>query len=172
MVPIFKSVGERYTAKNYHPVSQVSVVSEVFEKLVNNRIVDHLVKCDLSSDFQFGFRPSRSTAYLLIVVSNRIARAFNRSGASRAIELDMPKVFGRVWHASHVFFTLMNCDLSSDFQFGFRPSRSTADLLIVVSNRIARPFNRSGASRALELDMPKAFGRVWHASHVFFKLKP
>ena len=30
------------TFKNYHPVSLLSVVSKVFEKLVNNRIVDHL----------------------------------------------------------------------------------------------------------------------------------
>ena len=42
MVPVFKNVGEKSTAKNYHPVSLLSVVSKVFEKLVNNRIVDHL----------------------------------------------------------------------------------------------------------------------------------
>ena len=42
VVPVFKNVGERYIAKNYHPVSLFSVVSKVFEKLVNNRIVDHL----------------------------------------------------------------------------------------------------------------------------------
>ena len=47
MVPVFKSVGERPTAKNYHLVSLLSVVSEVFENLVNNRIVDHLDKCGL-----------------------------------------------------------------------------------------------------------------------------
>ena len=45
LVPVFKNVGERSTAKNYHPVSLLSVVSKVFEKLVNNRIVDHLEKC-------------------------------------------------------------------------------------------------------------------------------
>ena len=42
VVPVFKNVGERSTAKNYRPVSLLSVVSKVFEKLVNNRIVDHL----------------------------------------------------------------------------------------------------------------------------------
>ena len=45
MVPVFNNVGERSTAKNYHPVSLLSVVSKVLEKLVNNRIVDHLEKC-------------------------------------------------------------------------------------------------------------------------------
>ena len=42
MVSVFKNVGERSTAKSYYPVSLSSVVSKVFEKLVNHRIVDHL----------------------------------------------------------------------------------------------------------------------------------
>ena len=95
MVPVFKNVGERSTAKNYRPVSLLSVVS----KLVNNRIVDHLEKCGLFSDFHYGFRSSRLTADLLTVVSDRIARAFNRSGATRAVALDISKAFDRVWHA-------------------------------------------------------------------------
>ena len=96
MFPVFKKVGEKSTFKNYHPVSLLSVVSKVFQKLVNNRIVDHLEKCGLFSDFQYGFRSSRSTADLLTVVSDRIARAFNRSGATGAVALDISKAFDRV----------------------------------------------------------------------------
>ena len=33
VVPVFKNVEERSTAKNYHPVSLLSVVSKVFENL-------------------------------------------------------------------------------------------------------------------------------------------
>ena len=51
----------------------------------------------------------------------------------------------------------------SDFQYGFRSSRSTADLLTVVSDRIGRAFNRSGATQTVALDISKAFNRVWHA---------
>ena len=47
VVPVFKNVEERSKAKNYHPVSLLSVVSKVFEKLVNNRIVYHLERCGL-----------------------------------------------------------------------------------------------------------------------------
>ena len=73
MVLVFKNVGERSTAKNYHPVSLLSAVSKVFEKLVNNSIADHLEKCDLFSDFQYRFRSSQST-------------------------VDISKAFNRVWH--------------------------------------------------------------------------
>ena len=99
VVPIFKNVGKRSTAKNYHPVSFPSVVSKVSGKLLNNRIVDHLDKCGLFSDFQYGFRSFRSTADLLTVVSYRIARAFNSSGATWAVSLDIFTAFDSVWHA-------------------------------------------------------------------------
>ena len=93
MVPVFKNVGERSIAKNYHPVSLLSVIRKVFEKLLNNRIVDHPEKCGLFSDFQYGFRSCRSTANLLTVVSNRIARALSRSGATQTVVLDISKAF-------------------------------------------------------------------------------
>ena len=79
MIPAFETVGERSTAKNYRPVRFLSLVSKVFEKVVNNRIIDHIEKCGLFSDFQYGFRSFQSTADLLTVVSDTIARAFNRS---------------------------------------------------------------------------------------------
>ena len=75
------------------------MVSKVFEKLVNNRIVDHLEKCGLFSDFQFGFRSFPSTADLVTVMSDIISRDFNRSGATRAVALDISKAFDKVWHA-------------------------------------------------------------------------
>ena len=96
LVPLCENVGKRSTAKDYR---LLSVVSKVFEKLVNNRIVDHLENCGLFSAFQYDFRSSRSTADLLTVVSDRIARAYNRSGATRAVALDISTAFDRVWHA-------------------------------------------------------------------------
>ena len=89
MVPVFKNVGERSTAKNYRPVSLLSVVSKVFEKLLKNRNVDHLEKCGLSSDFQYGFTSSQATEDPLTVASDRIAIAFNKSGATRVVALDI-----------------------------------------------------------------------------------
>ena len=58
----------------------------------------------------------------------------------------------------------------SNFQYGFRSSRSIADLLMVVSDRLAGAFNRSRATRAVALDIYKAFDRVWHAG-LLYKLK-
>ena len=39
MVPVFKNVGEKCAAKNYRPVSLISMVRKVFEKLVNDSLL-------------------------------------------------------------------------------------------------------------------------------------
>ena len=44
MVAVFNDVGQSCAAKNYCPCSLLSVVSKFFEKLVSNKLVDHLEK--------------------------------------------------------------------------------------------------------------------------------
>ena len=139
VVPVFKNVGERSTAKNYHPVSLPSVVNKVFEKLVNNTIVDHLEKCGLFSDFQYGFRSSRSTADLLTVVSDRIARAFDSSGAAPAIVLDTFKAFDRVWHAG--LFRKLKSYRISGLVFGLISSfLSNRQLRVVLDGKSSQEY--------------------------------
>ena len=111
VVHVFKNIGERSIAKNYHPVTLLFVVSKVFEKLVNDKLVDHIEKCVLFPDFQYGFRSSQSNADLLIVVSDGIARAFDRSGSTRAVTLDISKGFDKVWHAG-LFYKLKSYGIS------------------------------------------------------------
>ena len=78
------------------------MVGKVFEKLVNNRIVDHLEKCGLFSNFQNGFRYSRSTADLLTVVFDRMGTAFNRSGATRPVAHDFSVTIPRSYKDVYV----------------------------------------------------------------------
>ena len=139
VVPVFKNVGERSTAKNYRPVSLLSVVSKVFEKLVNNKISYHLENCGLFSDFQYGFRSSRSTADLLTVVSDRIARAFSRSGATQAAALNISKAFDRVWHAG-LLHKLKSYGISGQI-FGFISSFvSNRQLRVVLDGKSSQEY--------------------------------
>ena len=47
VVLVFKNTGERCMVANHHSVSLLSAVSKVFEKLVNNKLLDHLEKYSL-----------------------------------------------------------------------------------------------------------------------------
>ena len=140
MVRVFKNAGEKSTAKNYPPVSLLSVViKSLVIKFVNNRIVDHLEKCGFFSDFQYGFRSSQSTADLLTVVSDRIARAFNRSGATRAVAFDISKAFDRVWHAD-LLHKLKSYGISGQI-FGLISSfHSNRQLWVVLDHKSSQEY--------------------------------
>ena len=59
-------------------------------------IVDHLEKCGLFLMSSMVLGPLNQ---LLIFSQLYLARAFNRSGANRAVALYISKAFDRAWHA-------------------------------------------------------------------------
>ena len=99
MLPVFKNAGERPKAKNYRPVSLLYVLSKVFEKLVNNRIVDHLEKCGL---FSIQFLISSTVLGLLdqlqISLQLHLIELLGLLLTDLGL-LELSKVFYRVWHA-------------------------------------------------------------------------
>ena len=62
VVAVLKNVSESSVTKSYRPVSLLSVVTKIFAKNESNRHVDHLKEYGFFSNFQSGFRSSRSTA--------------------------------------------------------------------------------------------------------------
>ena len=120
------------------PPCLLSVVSKVFEKLVNNRIVDHLEKCGLFSDFQYGFRSSWSTADLLTVVSDRTARASHRSEATRAVAFDISKALDRIWHAG-LLHKLKSYWISGQI-FGLISFLSNRQLQVILDGKSSQEY--------------------------------
>ena len=53
MVSVFKNVRERSTAKSYCSVGLLSVVSKVFEKLVNNRCLTLFLLFSVTDNFKW-----------------------------------------------------------------------------------------------------------------------
>ena len=111
MVPVFRNVGERSTAKNYQPVSPLSVVCKVFEKLVNNKFCwSCRDKGDLFSDFQYGFTSSQSTADLLLIfsfLSNRWLEMFLDGKSSQEYPVNAGVSQGSIHVLHFSYYTLM-----------------------------------------------------------------
>ena len=96
--PVFKNSGDQSLPSQYRPISLLSIISKLFESVINTDLVAHLEKNGLFSDFQYGFRASRSTADILTVITSRISSALDGGHISRAIALDISKAFDKVWH--------------------------------------------------------------------------
>ena len=52
--------------------------------------------------------------------------------------------------------------LFSDTQYGFRPARSTADLLTLITDKIYHALDKCGEAKLIALDISKAFDKDWH----------
>ena len=94
MVPEFKNAGERSTTKNYYPVSLLSVVSKVFEKLVNNMLVDHPEKCSLFSGFQYDLKKKKNFMAPFYGWGSTASRLEPLRGGSLLITTKFPEVPG------------------------------------------------------------------------------
>ena len=97
VVPVHKK-SSRSDPKNYRPISLLSVVGKVFERVVADVMCRHLKDNYLLSDQQFGFRPGRSTSDLLTLLTGDWQNALDDGLDTVVVALDIAGAFDRVWH--------------------------------------------------------------------------
>jgi hypothetical protein len=92
VVPIFKS-GDPQNCDNYRPITLVSTLSKILEKIVAIRLTNHLQLNNLIFENQFGFQRNMSTEHNLLKVVNFISSALNNGNHCIGIFLDLKKAF-------------------------------------------------------------------------------
>ena len=97
VIPLHKS-GPRNLFNNYRPVSILSVISKVFEKLLYEQLYDYFISNNLLSDRQFGFRQFHSTVSTLLDSTNEWFINMDRGKINIAVFLDLQKAFDTINH--------------------------------------------------------------------------
>ncbi|MFN9952520.1 MAG: RNA-directed DNA polymerase, partial [bacterium] len=92
VIPIFKA-GNNLECDNYRPISLLSSVSKILEKIVANKLVTHLLSNDLLYPHQYGFLPKRSAEQNLLQIMNYVAQALDEGNFCIAVFLDLKKAF-------------------------------------------------------------------------------
>jgi hypothetical protein len=92
VIPIFKS-GNASECDNYRPISLLSSISKVLEKIVAEKLTKHLLSNNLLYQHQYGFLPKRSTEQNLIQIVNFISEAINNNMYCVGVFLDLKKDF-------------------------------------------------------------------------------
>ena len=95
--PVFKA-GERKDPNNYRPISVLSTISRVFERLVYEQIYHYLITNDILDPHQSGFRSLHSTVTALLDLTNQWCFNIDRGLFSGVVFLDLKKAFDTVDH--------------------------------------------------------------------------
>ena len=97
VIPIFKE-GSRLIISNYRPISLLSNLNKIFEKIMYKRIYAFLEKHNILYDLQFGFRAKHSTTHALINITEKIRSALDSGKVACGIFIDLQKAFDTVNH--------------------------------------------------------------------------
>ena len=97
VVPIHKKSPKTNPA-HYRPVSLLSIISKVLEKIINQPIVNHLERRHLLPDSQFGFRRGRRTAHILAALKYEWVHALGHGGCAQVLAMDIAGDFDLVSH--------------------------------------------------------------------------
>ena len=97
-VPIFKT-GRADLCDNYRPISLLSTLSKILEKIVTIQLVNHLELNKLIYKHQYSFQRKKSTEHHLIHLSNFVSNAINENKYCIGVFLDLKKAFDVCSHS-------------------------------------------------------------------------
>lgn len=88
---------DKSLVKNYRPVSLLSCLGKVLERVVKSRLILHLIENNLLNKFQYGFMPGKSTMEHIFHLSQDVHNTFKRKQFTIAIFLDIEGAFDTVF---------------------------------------------------------------------------
>ena len=106
---------------SYRPISLLSNIGKVFEKLIHHRINDFVSSHGLVAREQFGFKKDHSTIHQIMRIKNKIISNKRNRISTGIILLDIEKAFDTVWHNGLIFKLLSMkmpkylCKIIADF---------------------------------------------------------
>ena len=98
VVPIFKA-GDPKDVNNYRPISILSIISKIFERVVHNQLMSFLIRFNLITPCQFGFLKRLSTSHATIETLQYIYDNLDCNNTILSFFLDFSKAFDCVHHA-------------------------------------------------------------------------
>ena len=97
VIPIFKK-GDETQITNYRPISVLSNISKIFEKLMHTRLYNFLDNSGTFYENQYGFRNKHSTNHALIQITEEIREAIDNNKFACGVFIDLQKAFDTVNH--------------------------------------------------------------------------
>ena len=102
MSAVYKK-GERYIKDHYRPISLLSCISKVMERLVFESMYDYFISLGLLTKYNSGFKKNDSTVNQLITLVHNIYKSLDEKNDVCMVFLDVSKAFDKVYHEGLIF---------------------------------------------------------------------
>ena len=96
--PLHKK-GSRLDVGNYRPISLLSNINKIFEKLLLSRIINFFNQNKILYEKQFGFRKGHNTKHAITALTELIRESLDNNGFAAGIFIDLKKAFDTVEHS-------------------------------------------------------------------------
>ena len=122
ITPIFKK-GDKSAKTNYRPVSILSNVAKIMEKVVYKTLYEYCTDNGILTWRNSGFKAKDSTINHMIFMMDKIYRDIERGNDVAIVYLDQSRAFDRIWHAGlihklkHMGFTGSLLNWIADYLF-------------------------------------------------------
>jgi len=97
ITPIFKK-GETNLINNYRPISMISNIAKILEKIIKDRLVTFLETNNIIHKSQYGFQKGKGTDQAIAEVTQFIYKTLDESKKCATVYLDLAKAFDTVDH--------------------------------------------------------------------------
>ena len=97
VIPIPKPNKPPSDPSSYRPISLLSTVSKLFERIIATRLASYVSQQHLLPHEQFGFRKKHSTVSQLARISDYISIGYNLHKYTGMVSLDIGKAYDTVW---------------------------------------------------------------------------
>ncbi|KAK7094328.1 hypothetical protein V1264_007968 [Littorina saxatilis] len=97
IIPIHKKGKEKKNPNSYRPISLLSCLGKLLERVINRRLLYFLEDRNILSPTQTGYRRHRSTEDQLALIAQDIENAFQEKKKVVAVFFDLTKAFDKVW---------------------------------------------------------------------------
>ena len=104
VVLVFK-VESRILCSNYKPITLLSNIGKIIEKLIHKRLNVFLEKKQICCNFQFGFRSNFSTNNALLSIVESIQSHLEKNNFCARVFVDLKKAFDTIDH--HINLNIM-----------------------------------------------------------------
>ena len=95
ITPIFKK-DDATNVKNYRPVNVLPVISNIYERVIQNQLLTHIEKH--LSPYMCGYRKGYSAQYALVALIEKWRESLDRKGYAGAMLMDLSKAFDTINH--------------------------------------------------------------------------